>query len=62
MTPQAITVFPDPGGATSTPRSCPASSATASRWTLVSAAVKVNACSIPTALVGDVEAAARLGG
>ena len=47
MTAQAITVFPAPGGATSTPRSCPASSTTASRWTAVRAAVQVNSWLVP---------------
>ena len=47
MTAQAITVFPDPGGATSTPRSCLASSATASRWTGVSVAVQVKSWLVP---------------
>jgi len=47
MTAQAITVFPAPGGATSTPRSCRARSVTAAYWTLVSVAVNVNSCCVP---------------
>ena len=62
MTAQAITVFPDPGGATSTPRSCRARLVTAARWTLVRVAVNVNSCCVPGPFVGDVKAAAGLGG
>ena len=47
MAAQAITVFPDPGGATSTPKSCFTSSATASRWTGVSVAVQVKSWLVP---------------
>jgi hypothetical protein len=47
MTAQAITVFPAPGGATSTPRSCRAISVTASRWAGVKAAEQVMSRVVP---------------
>ena len=47
ITAQAMTVLPDPGGATSTPCSWWASSPAACRWTLVNVPVKANVCSDP---------------
>ena len=47
MTAHAITVLPDPGGATSIPRSCRASSVTAAHCGGVRVAVKTNCCAVP---------------
>jgi len=44
---QAMTVLPDPGGATSTPVSWRASSSAASCWAVVKVAVKANSCPVP---------------
>ena len=49
MTAQAMTVLPDPGGATSIPRSCRVSSATAACCAAVSVALHVNSCGVPAA-------------
>lgn len=63
MTAQAITVFPAPGGATSTPSSCRVSSVTASRWAGVKTAEQVMSWAVPgEAVVGDVQTASRLRG
>src|SRR6516165_10651154 len=62
MTAHAITVLPVPGGATSTPRSCPARAWTAACCGPVSTAEQVNACVVPAALIGQVQLAACLRG
>ena len=49
MTAHAITVLPVPGGATSTPRSCPVKTWTAACCGPVSTAEQVNACVVPAA-------------
>src|ERR1700751_3212767 len=49
MTAQAITVLPVPGGATSTPRSCPVKTWTAACCGPVNTADQVNGCVVPAA-------------
>ena len=55
--------LPAPGGATSTPRSCRASSVTASCWAGVKTAAQVKSWAVPgERVVGDVQAASGLRG